>query len=297
LTHASRAINLPIIKDGCNAGKLHSLQQLFFGCAWANPAGRKLIAGRVTMNPLQIVNDFGKTNPQAAALLLGAIACFAAVAAVGTLGINLQSEIPSVLYVIGIGVLLSVVTTIVGDKLIMVALKWFVVGIAALWVALFIVQLIYPESQRIACAVHFWAPCQFTADKVAEITADKVAESTGSTPAVPAALPEIPPNPGFRPDNYKVFVQFAGVITRDSVKTGMRKLGDKGWKVQGANLGGERTVAAAGYNEVRYPTENDRQAAQALANQVANLTSHDIKVGPTPTTSVAKGSLEVWISR
>jgi len=253
------------------------------------------------MNPWQVVNDFVKTNPQAAALLLGAIACFAAVAVVGTLGINLQSEIPSVLYVIGIGVLLSivtsVVTSIVGDKLIMIALKWFVVGIAALWVALFIVQLIYPESQRIACAVHFWATCQFTADKVAEITADKVAESTESTPAVPAALPEIPPNAGFQPANYKVFVQFAGVITRDSVKSMMRALRNNGWNVQGANAGGERTVAAAGYTEVRYPNESDLQAARALAREVqaANLTSHAITEQRTP--SIAKGSLEVWVSR
>jgi hypothetical protein len=253
------------------------------------------------MNPLQVVTDFAKTNPQAAALLLGAIACFAAVAAVGTLGINLQSEVPSVLYVIGIGVLLKVVTpvvkSIVGDKLIMVALKWFVVGIAALWVALFIVQLFYPESQRLACAVHFWAPCQFTADKVAEVTADKVAESKGSTPAVPAALPEIAPNPGFQPDNYKVFVQFAGVITRDSVKRMMRELVNLGWNVQGANAGGERTVAAAGYAEVRYPSPSDLPAAKDLAREIqaANLTSHAVTEQLTP--SVAKGSLEVWISR
>jgi hypothetical protein len=252
------------------------------------------------MNELrQVLVDFSQRNPQAATLLLGAIACFAAVAAVGLASSDLQSEIPSVLYVIAIGVFLRVVTAMLDNKLIMAALTWFVAGIGTLWVTLFIVQLIYPESQRIACAVHFWAPCQFTADRVAEITADKVAESTGSTPAMPAALPEIPPNAGFQPGNYKVFVKFAGVITRDSVKRMIRELLNLGWNVQDANAGGVRTGAAAGYAEVRYPSSSDLPAAKDLAREVqaANLTSPHATVTEQLTPSIAKGSLGVWISR
>jgi hypothetical protein len=240
------------------------------------------------MEPLQILKDFSKQNPQAAGLLYGAVACFAAVAAISSFG-DLESRIPSVLYVIAIGVVLAITTAILTDKLMMAVLKWFVVLIVIAWTISFIIYHFNPTSQTLACVVRFWEPCRDTADKVADQTAP-----TKITPANP---PTISPTASFQPSNYQVFVQFAGSIRRDDVKAMMKILRDSGWNVQGVDGGGERTTAAAGLAEVRYSTPEDALAAKALAQavQATNLISRSIAVKSS--SGVAKGTLEVWISR
>jgi hypothetical protein len=108
-----------------------------------------------------------------------------------------------------------------------------------------------------------------------------------------------PPDAGFQASNYQVSVQFVGAIVRDTVRTMMKSLRNNGWNVQGVNGGGERTAAAEGYAEIRYASSGDLPAAQALASEVqaAKLTSPDTIISAKLTPSVAKGSLEVWISR
>jgi hypothetical protein len=84
----------------------------------------------------------------------------------------------------------------------------------------------------------------------------------------------VPTNPEIRPGDYKVFVQFAGVLRRDDVRDMMKNLHDVGWNVLGIDGGGQRTSAAAGYNEIRYGDSGDASAAQALAKavQTTNIT-------------------------
>jgi hypothetical protein len=74
----------------------------------------------------------------------------------------LQARIPSVLYVIGIGVLLLVVTSIVNNRLMMQALSWFVLVMAVIWVILFALSR-FNSSPVLACAVQFWNACFTTA--------------------------------------------------------------------------------------------------------------------------------------
>ncbi len=127
---------------------------------------------------------------------------------------------------------------------------------------------------------------------------DKAVEKAGIPPAPPSPpLPPPPPPASFQASNFNVFVQFAGYLDRNKQIIPLsQKLAQDGWNVQGLERGGERTSAAAGYNEVRYSKGNE-DAAQALARtiQAQNLTSKAIGLSLTP--SIPKQNLEVWISR
>ena len=114
-------------------------------------------------------------------------------------------------------------------------------------------------------------------------------------PRPPSAAPKIETN--VRPGDYQVFVQFAGILKRDDVRSMMETLRDFGWNVQGVSGGGERTSKAAGYLEIRYGAKDDLPAAQSLAAavQVSDLTSRAII--PKQNSAIGKGKLEVWISK
>ncbi|WP_238364238.1 hypothetical protein [Mesobacterium pallidum] len=101
----------------------------------------------------------------------------------------------------------------------------------------------------------------------------------------------------------RVFVQFAGALSRDKVIWVSKALRDTlGWNVQGADSGGERTAAANGVDQVRYFRPADRELAMALARAYNALGVWD---GFEPLSvallrgfegSVPPGHLEVWTS-
>jgi DNA/RNA endonuclease G (NUC1) len=86
-----------------------------------------------------------------------------------------------------------------------------------------------------------------------------------------------------------VLVQFAG-MTREDVKAIESKLKLLDWSIPGE----ERTASAIGYNEVRYPgNDDDRRAAELLAADLRALGRSSVKAvkisGPAKT-------LEIWLS-
>ncbi|WDF72307.1 patatin-like phospholipase family protein [Novosphingobium sp. KACC 22771] len=92
----------------------------------------------------------------------------------------------------------------------------------------------------------------------------------------------------------KVYIQFAGILTRAQITALNRGLRDAGWNAQGGS--GERTTKAAGFNQVRY-AKGDEAAAKELAEALSKsgiVAGSPIKlqrldaVGP---------NLEVWISK
>jgi len=235
------------------------------------------------MDIWHVLKTYAQQQPRAAAILLSAVACFAAVAAVQSFGINLEATTPSVLYIIGIGVLLLIVTAVLSDAMIMSVMKWFGSMLFILWVAVFIAHKVHPSPQW-ACVALFWQPCRATADSIA---------SASSQPSpTQVVIPHVD-NAG----SYQVSVQFAGLINRDDVRTMMRRLSDSGWRVQGIQGGGERRAEAAGFAEVRYAEQGDEPVAKALAEavQATKLLSKPLKA--TENLRVKKGTLEVWISR
>lgn len=236
------------------------------------------------MDAWQVLKAYAQQHPQAAAILMGAVACFAAVAAVRSFGIDLEASLPSVLYIIGMGVVLLIVVAMLNDTMIMTFIKWFIIMLGLVWVAVFIAHRVEPGSTKLACAAFFWQPCR--------ATADSIAIDANPPPPQRVEIPRIE-NAG----SYQVFVQFAGLLKRDDVRTVMRRLSDSGWRVQGVEGGGERTAQAAGFAEVRYAEQGDEPVAKALAEaiQATKLLSTPLKATKNP--RIKKGTLEVWISR
>jgi cell division septation protein DedD len=114
------------------------------------------------------------------------------------------------------------------------------------------------------------------------------------TPA-PTPTPQ-PSTPNHRSE-YQVFMQFAGSLQRDQVRSLMRNLASSGWNMQGVDGGGERTPNAAGINEVRYGAAEDQAAAIELARMVQGSGLNARSVTWSYTTVVPPKTLEIWISK
>lgn len=99
-----------------------------------------------------------------------------------------------------------------------------------------------------------------------------------------------------RNKDYKVWIQFAGTITREEMIQLGAAIKRKWPQTPGASRGGERTKAAAGYNEVRYGPQADETAARNLANDINSIGNFPpVKVEQS--TLISPGSLEIWLSR
>jgi hypothetical protein len=97
----------------------------------------------------------------------------------------------------------------------------------------------------------------------------------------------------------RIFIQFAG-YKRDYVIKIAAMLSQSGWRVAGAERGGERVTTAAGLNEVRYFNPADMALAAALKDALqAEMPGKDIKLQDLSATryGTAETSLmEIWIS-
>lgn len=243
------------------------------------------------MSPTGFLKEWSEKNPKQSAIVLAGVACFAAVAVVLGFGIDLQSNIKNVYYIIGAGVSVVILSRMLNNEIMSSTFTWFVFILAVLWTIAFIIYkavLLPPlHHQRLACVVQFWEECKIVADNVAEASAPPIeSKITAAIASVPKA--EIG-------KNLKVYVQFAGSISRDKVRAMMRDLESKNWAVQGAQGGGERTVLAAGQSEVRYSGDN-AAAAEALAKAVTAYGISGQPVKPVKNQLVPVGQLEVWIS-
>ncbi|MFN3615137.1 MAG: hypothetical protein ACK4WC_11350, partial [Rubrimonas sp.] len=70
----------------------------------------------------------------------------------------------------------------------------------------------------------------------------------------------------------------------------------RGWRVEGADQGGERLSSAFGLNEVRYFNPEDAGAAAALAEAVAAALGGEVpQVRDFTRLAARPGHLELWI--
>lgn len=145
---------------------------------------------------------------------------------------------------------------------------------------------VLPQVPPIYCLVRPFEPC--------DVVAEQVAKDQPPPPAVPEVTPD--PTADIARADYKVFVQFAGVIQRDAVKALMKTLEASGWDVQGTSGGGERTGSAAGLNTIKFGA-SDESAAKALAAEVQAVNVSGETISTTLVTGMEAGRLEVWISR
>ncbi len=248
------------------------------------------------MNPVQILNNLLQVDRQVALPLLGGLAVVAAAAIVATWDIDFDSAVIVGIYIVGLGAglyVVSYVLTSLNLPVLKAVLGWFVILFVMLVMLTFFVSAALPGYTPIAptpCLVRFWDRCPYVYDRIAERNFTPVKPPVDQPPA---------PQVNVNPKNYRVFVQFAGIIRREDVRSMMTNLQNDGWRVQGVDGGGQRTVKAADVNEVRYTTPSDEAAAQTLARsvQAANLTGKIIQPVRVQSPPIADRTLEVWISR
>ncbi|CAO3435387.1 hypothetical protein [Azospirillum doebereinerae] len=243
------------------------------------------------MSPIRILQEWAEKYPHQASIILAGVACFAAVAVILGFNLDVESNIKNVYYVIAAGASVFLLSRMLNNDIIVSTVTWFVFILTILWIVAFIVYrstlLDAVSQQRIACVVRFLDNCNVVADRVAKAEApeieSKIRSAAASVPKVDTAK------------SLKIFVQFAGRIDRDTVRTMMRDLQSKDWAVQGTEEGGKRTSLAAGQSEVRYSGDNAAAAASlAQAVTLYGISGRPVKAVPNPDTP--GDQLEVWIS-
>lgn len=245
------------------------------------------------MTPSQVLQELLKINRPAANLLLVGMGAFAAAAIVASFGIEPSVAAVTAGYIVGFSAAIAVVVWIVGNQLIKTTLGWFLTILFMAWSASVLISLIAPGRtflQPAPCLLKFWDKCGVVLDRIADET------YTGPVTPITPAIPAPPPSAAIPKSNFQVFVQFAGVIRREDVRAMMSGLKGDGWNVQGVSGGGDRTVAAIGYNEIRYGPGGE-PAARLLAGEVqkANIAAKPLTV--VQTKGFDSSRLEVWISR
>jgi hypothetical protein len=97
----------------------------------------------------------------------------------------------------------------------------------------------------------------------------------------------------------RVYIQFAG-YQRDRIVALAEALVAAGWRVEGADRGGERIAAAKGMNEVRYFNAADAERATALAAKAGEWAGGQVFAVVDLSTGKygqpKQGLLEVWLS-
>lgn len=248
------------------------------------------------MQAIEVLAKLLDLDKRIATFLFAGLGILAVVAIGSSFGIDLHTALIMGAYLIGLTLALYVFVFIAADTLIQRVLAWFMTAIIIMIVGVLFVASVFPNQQFVApsyCLVRFWERCAIVAATIAD-------ETTAAKPAaVPSAKPATAPSTStdVRPSNYQVFVQFAGIISRDDVRSMMGELRNAGWNVQGVEGGGQRTADAIGLNLVRYRSDEDKAAASALASAVETFKLSNRALSTERNSRVSTRSLEVWISR
>lgn len=245
----------------------------------------------VTLSPVSAISKLTKLNKSASTIVVAAIAVFSAISIITNLKIDIETSILIATYTIGIGAFLIIIANIINDQFTKLILGYTITACFCIVAMSFVLSALFRDQGIINptyCLVRFWEKCDIIEDRVAERNSQVLDSAIDIPPAITGGATNITSS------NYKVFIQFAGLITRDSIKELNAALKTGGWKVQSDS--GERILAAAGLNEVRYKNIGDKEAAEALANAItaSRLTAAPVTIKQL--SIINPGSLEVWIS-
>ncbi len=243
------------------------------------------------MNPAEALEKLLGIDRRAGAILLAGVAAFGTVATVKSYGFDSEGATAFAVTIVLMGLLVIVAGRLAHDSAIIKVVSWFLVTVFMVYFSALVVSVIVPGQTFVApfsCLLRPGSPC----NAVGGVNDRLAAEAAPSQPPV-----TVPPTAAAEAvGRQQVFVQFAGLITRENIIALAKGLAAAGWNMQGSDRGGERTSAAIGYNEVRYPDDSDRAAAEKLAEAIS-ATGIVAKPVTAKKAAIAKGTLEVWLSR
>jgi hypothetical protein len=244
------------------------------------------------MNPADALKGLSNLDSTLATVIYAGLAVFAAAAVVIGWKVDIEVAVRIGLYILAFAVVVVVIGAIAGSPGLRLFVGWAFAIILILVAVAFLVSTVFQPTWIAPpyCMVEFWKRCSDPGGP-----ADQYAERNYAPPIPVQPTVTAPPANAVTPAEYRVFVQFAGVIRREDIQALAAKLRSTGWQVQGRS--GERTTAAIGYNEIRYTDARDEAAARKLAIEVqtANLVSTPIAI--TKINGIQPRTLEVWVSR
>lgn len=271
------------------------------------------------MTPAQIINNILKTDPNTGNFILAGLAVFAAAAIVISFKLDIDYAVTIIAYLLAFAVIARFLASI-EDPVMTKVLGRTITAIFTVYLCAILTSAALPGKTPLApveCMIKFWKNCPAQQDLIAnskapevpvsaEALAAKVSAETASTtkpggPVIVQGTTTVAQSPSLSQSvdrkKYTVTTQFAG-YRREDVTVAAIALLDVGWRVQGAEKGGERVESAAGTAEVRYGSDADAAAAQQLANEVsatgikANVKARKVTNITPP---IQPGALEVWI--
>ncbi len=201
------------------------------------------------MMPWTIIEKLLLVDKKVALIILGGLGTFAAVAVVQAFKLDWNGSLLIAGYVVGFGVLLFLLSTIIDDQTSRTVISRFLTFIFMLFMSALFVGAVMPHATFInppSCLIRFWAPCRTPGGVIdnlvdqAQLPKPSTVPPLGDVGALPSGI-----------YHYRVYIQFAGEIKRGDVVAVAHELRAQGWNVEGANQGGERLAAGAYLNEIR----------------------------------------------
>lgn len=246
------------------------------------------------LSPVTAFNNLLNLDRKVALPLVAGMAVVAAATIVTTWQVDIATIGLMGLYLVALGITLIILANAVSDPTLGKVLGWFVTILIIATISCFFVSAVFREQGLIKptyCLVRFWEPCSDAEASVIDRNPQAL-RTTDVRPAEVRAASEAMPQ--VRPENHRVYVQFAGLIAREEIVSLIQALRSAGWEVQGDR--GHREPDAQGLNEVRYGRPEDEQAARALAAAVtaAGIGAQPLGIQLTP--MIGEGPLEVWMS-
>lgn len=259
----------------------------------------------LVLSPVTAFNNLLNIDRKIALPLVAGLAVLSAAAIATTWGVDLPTMGLMGLYLAALGVLLIIIANAIQDPKMGKALGWFLTILIMAIVTCFFVSAVFRQQGVINptyCLVRFWEPCSEAEAGVVRRNEEAIQTSLVRERGPGPVLPPPPriETPGnvqnaiaFDIHAYQVFIQFAGLLTRDTITQLNSGLRARQWNMQ--RTSGERTATAQGLNEVRYAPGHE-PAAEALARNIneARITSSPVVAKEVQ--GIRPGTLEVWIS-
>lgn len=177
---------------------------------------------------------------------------------------------------------------------------WYFTSLLLLTVSTFWIQAILrtpaPFLIEARCFVYLWSQGCPLGTSIAQTV------EVASPPETETERDSLPNTTYIPVKSNRVYVQFAGALSREKVTEVLLKLKGEGWNVQNASRGGERTAKAVGIDQVRYFHEEDEDIAMQLGtkfNELASWRGFDklaVAFVAGHKSIVPIGQLEVWTS-
>lgn len=253
------------------------------------------------MTPDIVLSRVLSVDPVVGKFLLGGLGLFACAALVLGFSIDFETLLVVAGYLVAFCAIIAVLGRLAADSLLSTVVGWIAAALFAVWASAILASAVVRDSPLTPppCIIRFWEPCAQLEDRIAEgkMKEQNLPDVKPAEVVVAAnsAIATLEPTAKATVSNHKVYIQFAGVISRESITSLATGLKQGGWKVQGQS--GERIKTAAGLNEVRFLSEADREVAEALAKAIADTQIVSAQIVAKQNGAIAPNALEVWISR